>query len=102
MGASSDGPCSRVGIHGGVEPVGSRVHLSARAAGEGESPKMQSRFTAHMIMESARMSIEDGLVMQLHVGAIRDHNDLIYHASVLTRVRISLRKVSSPETCGPC
>jgi glucuronate isomerase len=32
-----------------------------------------------MIMESARMSIEDGLVMQFHVGAIRDHNDLIYH-----------------------
>ena len=37
------------------------------------------RFNAHMIMESARMSIDDGLVMQLHVGSIRDHNDLIYH-----------------------
>ena len=36
------------------------------------------RFIAHMIMEFARMSIEDGLVMQLHVGSIRDHNDLIY------------------------
>jgi glucuronate isomerase len=36
------------------------------------------RFNAHMIMEFARMSIEDGLVMQLHVGSIRDHNDLIY------------------------
>ncbi len=36
------------------------------------------RFNAHMLMESAQMSIEDGLVMQLHVGAIRDHNDLIY------------------------
>ncbi len=36
-----------------------------------------ARFTAHMIMEFARMSIEDGLVMQLHVGSIRDHNDLI-------------------------
>jgi glucuronate isomerase len=36
------------------------------------------RFTAHMLMEFARMSIEDGLVMQLHVGAIRDHNDLVY------------------------
>ena len=35
-------------------------------------------FNAHMIMEFARMSIDDGLVMQLHVGAIRDHNDLIY------------------------
>ncbi len=37
-----------------------------------------NRFIAHMIMEFARMSIEDGLVMQLHVGSIRDHNDLIY------------------------
>jgi glucuronate isomerase len=37
------------------------------------------RFNAHMIMEFARMSIDDGLVMQLHVGSIRDHNDLIYH-----------------------
>ncbi|MFB3886609.1 MAG: glucuronate isomerase [Thermodesulfobacteriota bacterium] len=35
------------------------------------------RFTGHMIMESARMSLEDGLVMQLHVGAVRDHHDLI-------------------------
>ncbi len=36
------------------------------------------RFTGHMIMEFARMSIEDGLVMQLHVGSVRDHNDLIF------------------------
>jgi glucuronate isomerase len=36
------------------------------------------RLNAHMIMEFARMSIDDGLVMQLHVGSIRDHNDLIY------------------------
>ena len=36
------------------------------------------RFTAHMIMESARMSIDDGLVMQLHVGAVRDHHGLIH------------------------
>ena len=34
-------------------------------------------FTAHMIMESARMSVEDGLVMQLHIGSVRDHNELI-------------------------
>ncbi|MCD6290231.1 MAG: glucuronate isomerase, partial [Anaerolineae bacterium] len=36
------------------------------------------RFTGHMLMEMARMSIEDGLVMQLHVGAYRNHNRLIY------------------------
>ena len=31
-------------------------------------------FIGHMLMESARMSIEDGLVMQLHPGCYRDHN----------------------------
>ncbi len=36
------------------------------------------RFAGHMIVESARMSIEDGLVMQWHVGAFRNHNRLIY------------------------
>jgi len=36
------------------------------------------RFTGHMLMEMARMSIEDGLVMQLHVGAFRNHNPLIF------------------------
>jgi glucuronate isomerase len=35
-------------------------------------------FTGHMIMESARMSIEDGLVMQFHPGSHRNHNRLIY------------------------
>ena len=36
------------------------------------------RFTAHMIMESARMSIEDGLAMQFHVGAVRNHSSLVF------------------------
>ncbi|MCX7855582.1 MAG: glucuronate isomerase [Anaerolineae bacterium] len=36
------------------------------------------RFSAHMLMEMARMSVEDGLVMQLHPGSWRNHNRLIY------------------------
>ncbi len=35
-------------------------------------------FTANMLMEMARMSIEDGLVMQIHPGSIRNHNQQIY------------------------
>ncbi|MFG2100075.1 glucuronate isomerase [Micromonospora echinaurantiaca] len=31
-------------------------------------------FRAHMLLEFARMSLEDGLVMQLHPGAVRNHN----------------------------
>lgn len=34
-------------------------------------------FTAHMLMEMARMSTEDGLVMQIHPGSYRDHNPVI-------------------------
>jgi len=33
-----------------------------------------TRFTGHMLMEMARMSIEDELVMQIHVGSFRNHN----------------------------
>jgi glucuronate isomerase len=35
-------------------------------------------FTGHMLMEMARMSIEDGLVMQLHPGSDRNHNPLVF------------------------
>jgi len=38
-----------------------------------------ARFTAHMLMESARMSVEDGLVMQLHPGSCRNHNPFIFN-----------------------
>lgn len=34
-------------------------------------------FTGHMLMEFARMSAEDGLVMQIHVGSIRGHNSRV-------------------------
>ena len=36
------------------------------------------RFTAHMLMECARMSIEDGLVMQIHPGSLRNHNPKVF------------------------
>ncbi|MBE2236283.1 MAG: glucuronate isomerase [Caldilineaceae bacterium] len=36
------------------------------------------QFTAHMLMEFARMSSEDGLVMQLHVGSLRNHNAALF------------------------
>lgn len=34
----------------------------------------QRDFEAHLLIEMARQSTEDGLVMQLHPGALRDHN----------------------------
>lgn len=35
-------------------------------------------FTGHMLMEMARMSVEDGLVMQLHPGSDRNHNSEVF------------------------
>jgi glucuronate isomerase len=35
-------------------------------------------FTGHMLMEMARMSTEDGLVMQLHPGSDRNHNEAVF------------------------
>jgi glucuronate isomerase len=37
-----------------------------------------ARFTGHLLMENARMSIEDGLVMQFHPGSYRNHNRSIF------------------------
>ena len=31
-----------------------------------------------MLMEMAAMSVEDGLVMQLHPGSLRDHNSVVF------------------------
>lgn len=36
------------------------------------------KFTAHILMEMARMSIEDGLVMQIHPGSLRNHNTTVF------------------------
>jgi glucuronate isomerase len=42
------------------------------------TPHDTARFTGHMLIQMARMSIEDGLVMQLHPGSFRNHNDALY------------------------
>ena len=35
-------------------------------------------FESHMLFEMARMSCEDGLVMQLHPGSLRNHNPVVH------------------------
>lgn len=53
---------------------GEAQRLYARLlAGAGDRADAE-RFRAHLLMEFARMSCEDGLVMQLHPGAIRGHD----------------------------
>jgi glucuronate isomerase len=38
----------------------------------------QELFRAQMLTEMARMSLEDGLVMQIHAGSVRNHNKYLY------------------------
>jgi len=38
----------------------------------------QRAFEAHMLMEMARLSLDDGLVMQLHAGSLRNHNTALF------------------------
>jgi glucuronate isomerase len=40
-------------------------------------PHEAAAFAAHMLFQMARMSCEDGLVMQLHPGVLRDHDPAI-------------------------
>ena len=58
------------------EPEADRI--LQRALDGAASKDEAARFTGHLLMESARMSIEDGLVMQLHVGSYRNHNRSIF------------------------
>jgi glucuronate isomerase len=67
--------------HGVVEPRTERLsddeaaRLFGRALLGGATPDDQRRFEAHLLMEMARMSVADGLVMQLHAGSLRDHHE---------------------------
>lgn len=49
-----------------------------RALRGAAAPDDSVRFAGHMLMEMARMSIEDGLVMQLHPGSWRNHNQFVF------------------------
>ncbi|HEU4642207.1 MAG TPA: glucuronate isomerase [Gemmatimonadaceae bacterium] len=70
--------------HGVEEPFTHRLDeneaasLFAAALAGRATPVQQQRFEAHMLVEMARMSVEDGMVMQLHAGALRDHNRAVY------------------------
>jgi glucuronate isomerase len=48
--------------------------LFARVTSGPASAADAELFRGHMLTEMARMSIEDGMVMQLHSGALRSHN----------------------------
>ena len=70
--------------HAVLEPVtgaleGEEAERLFHLACQGEvTPADERRFTAHLLMEMARLSLADGLTMQIHAGALRDHNRLVF------------------------
>jgi glucuronate isomerase len=54
--------------------------LFARALTGSLPPAEAERFRGQMLTEMARMSVDDGLVMQLHPGAWRNHNPALFDA----------------------
>jgi glucuronate isomerase len=48
--------------------------LFGRVIARGADAEQQELFRAQMLTEMARMSLEDGLVMQIHPGSARNHN----------------------------
>lgn len=52
--------------------------LFAKVTGSDVSPDDAELFRAQMLTEMAAMSIDDGLVMQIHPGALRNHNPEVF------------------------
>ena len=73
------------------------------AARQGRTtPAASAAFTAHMLFQMAAMAADDGLVMQLHPGLLRDHDrgiaeryghDIGYDVPVATEFTRALRPV---------
>ncbi|MEP7001975.1 MAG: glucuronate isomerase [bacterium] len=70
--------------HGVLEPYTCELapeeaeRLFQRAMNGEATTADQREFEGHMLMEMARLSVEDGLVMQVHPGSSRDHNHAVF------------------------
>ncbi len=61
-------------------PASEAAALYGRVRKGGASAADAEIFRAQMLTEMARMSLRDGLVMQIHPGSFRDHNPTIFKA----------------------
>jgi len=77
MGATATDHAALTSATAELTPAEANAIFQRALKGEADTSDA-ARFTAHMLMEMARMSIEDGLVMQLHPGSLRNHNEVIF------------------------
>jgi glucuronate isomerase len=59
-------------------PLAEAVELYHQVLSGNSDSAQQELFRAQMLTEMAQMSMEDGLVMQIHPGAVRNHNPKVY------------------------
>jgi glucuronate isomerase len=59
-------------------PLSEAAELFRRVLAGSASAEQQELFRAQMLTEMAQMSLEDGLVMQIHPGSVRNHNRKVY------------------------
>lgn len=60
-------------------PLTEATRIYADALAGTVRPTAAAAFAGHMLYEMARMSCEDGLVLQLHPGVLRDHDRVVRH-----------------------
>jgi glucuronate isomerase len=59
-------------------PSTEAAELFSQVLAGNSDPRQQELFRAQMLTEMAQMSLEDGLVMQIHPGSARNHNRKLY------------------------
>jgi glucuronate isomerase len=59
-------------------PANEAAELFCRVLAGNADARQQELFRAQMLTEMAQMSLEDGLVMQIHPGSTRNHNRMLY------------------------
>jgi glucuronate isomerase len=77
MGATATDHAAQIVATAPLSPQEADTIFQRALQGKG-LPTDAATFTGHMLMEMARMSTEDGLVMQLHPGSLRNHNDSVF------------------------
>jgi glucuronate isomerase len=59
-------------------PTAKATELFSRVLAGDVDARQKELFRAQMLTEMARMSVEDGLVMQIHPGSVRNHNRKLF------------------------
>ncbi len=77
MGATATDHAALIAYTAALRPAEAEAIFQRALQGEA-TRKDATRFTGHMLIEMARMSSEDGLVMQLHIGSYRNHNPALH------------------------